>query len=311
MRCAVLCLMLLAVATSCEDEHEPTETPPPRIWPLAASALPLPTLPTSFPATGPAAPRRIVSLTPSATELIAVLGFEDRLVGRSRWCDVPASVQQLPDLGGLEDFQAERIADLRPDLVVLFDMLPDLRRVLETDFGIRCCSHRAEREADVFEGLRAVAKALDAEARGEALIRAIQTGLDALTQREARADPPRVLVMLDRNPPFVACPGSFVDLLLRAAGGVNAVMQPPLPRPWCQLHAEAMLDLAPDVILDLSIGENPAAALAAGEAFWRRFPQLPAVKNGRVHLLEAPVLVRPGPRMVAAAELLARIIKTR
>lgn len=302
-------LLIAMLMASCDGVQ--TSSPPPHIWPRAEFDLPLPMLPAGTPAAGPAAPHRIVSLTPSATEMIAVLGFGDRLVGRSRWCDVPASVRELPDLGGLEDFQAERIADLKPDLVVLFDMLPDLRRVLEADFGVSCCSHRAEREADVFEGLHAVAKALDAEARGAALITEIRRGLALLTQREASATPPRVLIMLDRSPPFVACPGSFVDLLLRAAGGVNAVTKPPLPRPWCQLHAEALLDLAPDVILDLSIGENPEASLAAGEAFWRRFPQLPAVKTGRVHLLEAPVLVRPGPRMVAAAELLARIIKTR
>ena len=306
---STLPLMLLLVA--CDAAGPNLAPPPPRIWPQTTFDLPLPTLPPDAPPPGRNSPKRIVSLTPSATEMIAVLGFEDRLVGRSHWCDVPASVQNLPDLGGLADFQAERIADLKPDLVVLFDMLPELKKLLTEDFGIKCCAHRAERDDDLFDGLRAVARALDAEARGEWLIRHIQSGLSDLSQRMRSEAPPRVLVILDRHPPFAACPGSFVDLLLRAAGGVNAVTNPPLDRPWCQLHAEALFDLEPDVILDLSIGENAQASISAGADFWSRFSEVPAVQNGRVHMLEAPVLVRPGPRLLGAAELLARIIASR
>ncbi|MSR75129.1 MAG: hypothetical protein EXS14_06645 [Planctomycetes bacterium] len=310
MRASLLLLALLAGLAACTDETPKQALPPPRIWSGEDVTMPLPQLQGPLAPLGPRAPQRIVSLIPSATELVCVLGLEDRLVGRSRWCDSPESIRQLPDLGGLQDFQAERIADLKPDLVLLFDTLPSLEKTLSEEFHIQCVTPRTEREDQVFDGLRTSAHALDAAARGEALISALQQQLQEVEHQNASGPHPTVLVVLDRSPPFAACPGSFVDLLVRAAGGRNAVRIPPLERPWCALSAETIIDLAPDVIVDLSIGEDADDALKAGEAYWSTFPTLPAVRTGRVHLLKAPALARPGPRIVEAARLLARIIHT-
>lgn len=307
----LLICALLALSSGCSDAAPRPSVPTPRVWHAAVADLPLPQLRAPLPALGPNAPQRIVSLVPSVTELVCVLGLQDRLVGRSRWCDSPASVRDLPDLGGLQDFQAERIADLRPDLVLLFDTLPGLQETLSKQFHLRCVAPATEREDDVFAGLHTAALALDAAARGESLAADLKEQLLRLQQAHAAGPHPTVLVVLDRSPPFAACPGSFVDLLIRTAGGVNVVRTPPQERPWCALSVETILDLAPEVIVDLSVGDGADAAIKAGAEFWAALPMLPAVRNGRVHLLQAPALARPGPRIAEAAKLLAQVIHAR
>ena len=99
--------------------------------------------------------------------------------------------------------------------------------------------------------------------------------------------------MVQRDPFFVAGPGSYVDELLDILGWDNAVEG--LKARWPQLSAEGLLQFAPDVILDLGIGseETPQEAVA----YWQRFPSLPAVRDGRVRALRSQLLVRPGPAL--------------
>ena len=111
--------------------------------------------------------------------------------------------------------------------------------------------------------------------------------------------PTRVLFVVQRDPFFVAGPGSYVDELLAALGYENAARD--LGSAWPSISAEALLELAPDVLVDAAIGDESDDP----RDYWRRFESLPAVKSGRVRRMSSDAVVRPGPAIGEALDALA------
>ena len=312
-RSTVLLPLLLALGLAlAAGACAPSSPASPGIFTNTASdvfrTLPLPELDWTGTLVAEDAPSRIVSLIPSVTELIHVLGLGDRLVGRSHWCDWPPEVARLPDLGRLQNVSKERIVDLRPDIVIMFGSQDDLARSLERDFDIRVLQPPTESHERIFEGMRSVAAALGVPERGARLAAELERRLADVRAIAPSAHRPRVLVVLDRNPIFVPGRGSFVDSLLEAAGAENVAATLTDAGPWPTVTVERVMDWAPEVIVDLSIGDDPELSRREAARFWSAFPGIPAVRDGRVEILEAGVLVRPGPRIAAAAARLRELL---
>lgn len=238
----------------------------------------------------PAAPaaRRIVSLVPSATETLFALGVGDRVVGVSTYDDYPPEATARPRVGGMTNPSFEAIVALRPDAVVGVQgpidtgLLERLRGV-----GVRPLFPRVE---SIDEALRAIDTfgALVRRPDAASALRArVDAELRAVRARAATTRHPRTLAVFSQRPMIVAGPGSWVDELLRVAGGDNVVTAgaryPTVPleqaRAW-----------APEVVLDLS-WQTGGGDIAAGLA-------------PRVVRLDDPVFVRPGPRLGEAARRL-------
>jgi iron complex transport system substrate-binding protein len=257
----------------------------------------------------PTAPQTIVSMIPSVTELLFTIGLGDRVVGRDDWSDWPPEAQTRPSLGNQQTSSVERIADVRPDLVVFWKHLPDKSRQLSELFRLRIVTPGTENRSEVFDGIVEVAAACAVPERGRQLVAFLGKGLEGVRERWRARPRPRVLLVLDRGQAFFV-PGkaSFVQELFdicnleNVAAGLSAGN-------WPAVSLEQVLDWDPDVVLDLSLGAaaTPAQVVEA-HAYWRQHATLAAVKRGRVVVLNAGVLVRPGPRLVAVAEELARIV---
>lgn len=253
-------------------------------------------------AAGTGVVRRIVTLGPNVTEMLFALGAGDRVVGVSRYDDYPPEALRLPRVGGLLDPSFEAIVSLRPDAVVGVQG-PLNRAVLDRieSLGIRTLFPRVESVADVrtaitafgaFVGRPEAAVALNARIAAE--IAVVRAGVE-------RLQPPTVLAVFGQRPITVAGPGSIVDELLTLANARNAVRSGPR---WPALALEAVLALAPDVVLDLTSMERLGALAEA----WSGYPSIPAVRNGRVVRLEDPMLLRPGPRIAQALAVYARAV---
>jgi iron complex transport system substrate-binding protein len=249
-----------------------------------------------------------VSLIPSVTELVFALGEGHRLVGRSHWCDWPPEARALPDLGRFESFSKERIVDLRPDLVIVFRAQEAMAKSLREDFGIPTLTAMTESRAEVFDGIEQVAGALGVPEKGRELVQRLKDGLEDV-RRDCAAKPRvRALVVFDRNPLYVPGPRSFVDDLLEIVHAENVARSLETKSAWPVASLESVIDWDPEVIVDLSVGEDRERAIADGRRFWERYPALRAVREQRVRFLDAVLLVRPGPRMVEAARLLAGVV---
>ena len=254
------------------------------------------------------APRRIVSLAPSVTEILFALGLGDRVAGVTDFCDFPAEAQSRPHVGGFKGKSLEAIVGLSPDLVIgtrdgneeqLFQSLARLR--------IPVLSVQPATVLEAIASMRTIAAAAGRPEAGQRLAAELEARLHALADRVRGAPRPRVLFVYGRDPLVLAGPGTFADDMLHWAGGDNVAADAGLPYPRFSL--EAVVARVPEVIVEGAMGSEGAADAAdAARAYWSRWPSLPAVRDGRIALIEEDLISRPGPRLLDGLDLLARAL---
>ena len=247
-----------------------------------------------------ASPRRIVSLLPSLTETVCALGQCQRLVGVDRFSNWPASVRVLPQLGGLDDAPIEAIVALKPDLVLLAASARVTSRL--ESLGIKVLALEPKNFADVQRVLHQVGVLLDVP-DAERVWRNINAAmLAAVASVPARARGARVYFEVSREP-YAAGASSFIGEMLTRLGLGNIV--PAAMGPFPQLNPEFVVRADPDLIM---IGDGSAQGLdqRPGWAGMR------ALRERRVCAFkpeQADMLVRPGPRMAQAAQLMAQCVR--
>jgi iron complex transport system substrate-binding protein len=256
-----------------------------------------------------APPARIVSLTPSATELVAAAGGLGRLVGVDRYSAWPPEVASLPRVGDFLRPSFEAILRLEPDLVVLAAVQTEVAEGLR-GAGVRTLALDVHTVADVRDGLRQVGDAIGEPARAAAAIDALDETVAAVRRRAAARQGsarPRVLVVIDRElgglgNMVAAGAGSYLDELLAVLGADNVLAGAGVRYP--KISVEAILRAEPDVILDASFTPDPDAA----RRDWRPLDTVPAVASGRVHLLNDTMYLAPSPRLGEALRGLEEMI---
>lgn len=286
------------------------------------------------------APSRIVSLLPSATEIVCALGAQDRLVGISHECDFPAAIRDRPvltrsriDTSGtsLAIDQAvrgvianalsiyavddDRLAELAPDVIVTQDLcevcavsLDDVRaavaRLAHRD-GIRIISLRPTRLADVLGDIERVAAGIDAIERGAAVRAGLEARIRGIAQRAtSAARRPRVISLEWMEPLMIG--GTWMPELVELAGGeaVGVVAGAPAPT----ITSAELAALAPEVVVIKPCGFSLARALEERAVIER---DVLAVLGGaaRVYVTDGNAYFnRPGPRLVESLEIMAACI---
>jgi len=167
--------------------------------------------------------RRVVSLAPSLTEIVFLLGRGGSLVGVTRFCNVPAAASGLPKIGGVSDPDVERIVALLPDLVLCTtDGNPrDKVRALE-EMGIPCFAVAPQDLDAVFTAIERLGVLLGAADRGRAEAGALRRRARLASPSSRDAEKPAVLFVVSTAPIIAAGEGTFMDELVRLAGGRNA-----------------------------------------------------------------------------------------
>jgi iron complex transport system substrate-binding protein len=263
----------------------------------------------------PAVPSRIVSTSPSITETLFALGLGDRVVGVSAYCRFPPQAATLPKVGTFLKPDAELIAGLRPDLVIVHEVSAGLDRRLAALRIPFVVVDRGTLES-VFSSIRQIGAAAGVADRAGALNADIDRRLAKMREAAASRPHPRVLFIIGRRPGMLADlvavgPGSYLNSLVSIAGGRNVLDlegQPEYPR----ISMETVLRLDPDVIVDtVDMGDTPAERSRRGplnQRLWSAYGTLTAVRTHRVHAATTDALVVPGPRIVDAAEWVAVLL---
>jgi iron complex transport system substrate-binding protein len=288
MLMAALCVMLLVGGCS-RPEPQPAAHP---LWVVDDVGR---TVSLEWPA------KRVISLIPAQTEIVKLLAGPAVLVARTQW-DHDEELSHLPSIGNALTPSVEWLAAQRPDLIVAW---PDAqsRDVVQrlTDVGIPVYASRVESIADIRSMVQRLGVLLGAEDRAAALERDLDAQLDSVRAFVAGRPKPRVLYLLNVDPPTIAGPGTFVDELISVAGGENAFSD--LRQLWPQISLEEIVRRQPDVIIRASerAVADPLAGLA-GRAGWR---ELAAVRSGRVHGVDPDLFNRAGVTVGHAARLMA------
>jgi len=250
-------------------------------------------------------PSRVVALAPNLAELVFLLGRQELLKGVTQYSNEPTAARALPRVGSYVRLDIEKILALHPDLCLAVkdgNPLPVIERLVDLGIAVYVVDPKnLEDIVTMVGGLGDLLGAPEAAARIEADMRGRMARVAArVATSPAR---PGVFFQIDAAPIVSAGSRTFIDELITRAGGRNlAAGSQAYPRyDW-----EEILRLAPEVVIVASMaGGHSAAELKAG---WQRWPQIPAVKNDRIHVVSADLFDRPGPKLVDGLEVFARII---
>ena len=240
-------------------------------------------------------PKRLVVLTPSLVEIAFALDLGPRVVGVTKFATYPKETAQVPKVGDFLQPNVEIIASLKPDMVLLDAVQVNAQASLKAA-GIYTLALPVESIEDVRAAVRAVGAATGRQAAADRLIDQINADLRAASVRHAGRARPRVLFAVDREVGSLrnlvcAGPGTYIDDLIRRAGGENVLGDAKLR--FFRVAPEEIVARKPTVILDAV--HTTDAARARDD--WRALPTVPAVQSGRVHVLDDPAFVTPGPRL--------------
>ncbi len=258
------------------------------------------------PAASPAS--RIVSLAPSATEVLFALGLGDRVVGVTKYCAFPPEVRTKPQIGGYYDPNYEAVIQARPDLIVTLPEHEEVRaECRKLGVKVLMVDHRTVR--GILESITTLGASCGIPEQAAVLRSSLEARIQKIGSRAAGRSRPRVLVSIGRmagdgtNTRITACgPGGFYDELIGLAGGVNALEQGVV---FPALSPEGLLAVNPEVIIDLWPDLHEKGLNA--ETIRRLWKALPGVK-ARIDVVGETYAVVPGPRVVLLLEDFARAI---
>jgi len=262
-------------------------------------------------AQAPRPPARIVSLVPSATEMLFAMGAGSRVAGVSSFDRFPPEVQRLPKVGALVDPDVERILSLRPDLVIAYASQGDFLAQLERAH-VPVYVYRHGSLPDITAVMRDLGTRIGMPAEAARAAAEVDRGLSEVRAAVAGKPRPRTLLVIGREPQSlraISVSGGygFLHDLLDLAGGSNVFAD--VKRESMMVTTETILARSPEAIVELHYSDRASPSEEAQERkAWALLPGVPAVRNGRIHLLYGGALVVPGPRVVLTARAFARAL---
>lgn len=247
-----------------------------------------------------AAPQRIVSLNPTTTELIFALGAGNHLVGRTAWDLFPDSARLVPDLGpGLRP-NVEAVLGAHPDLVILYgsnDNRAAARRLRAA--GVNTVALKIDSIAQFQRAVSLLGLVLGDSVRAALVRDTVTRSIEAARIASGSLRRPSVFWHIWDAPPITIGRGSYMNELTEIAGATNVYGDVAAPSPAVAI--EDVVKRNPDYML---AGPDGAATLRK-DPRWR---QVPAVRAGRILVLDTMLIARPGVRLGEAAWSLARLL---
>lgn len=253
---------------------------------------------------------RVVSLAPSATEMVFAVGAGDRLVGVTTFCNYPEQAKEIAKVGDTMTPNMESIIALKPDIVLVStaSQIETFTKTLEQN-GIAVFVMNPESLHGVMTNLTQLSTMFGTEVETAKLVRDLEDRSNALSQfrlyrdetpaaLEARVKPVSVFVQISKEPLFTAGKTSFLTEVISDSGGRSVTAN--IDGAYPKISKETALALNPQVIVLSESDDNKEPNEV--------FKNSPAVKNGRILKVNADLLSRPGPRLVDAMEQIAKFL---
>jgi iron complex transport system substrate-binding protein len=244
-------------------------------------------------------PQRIVSLAPSNTEILFVLGLGDKVVGVTDYCDYPPEALDKEKVGGYANPDIEKIVALDPDLILVaygtpMDVINNMVGLGLTVFGTKT-TDLDDLLNDITTVGNITGKEVEAQALTSEMASKIEAVADATSELQQR---PRVFYMLWNDPLWTAGSGTFIDELIEKAGGVNICQN---ITGYSEISLEYVLASDPEIIItsegsyDWAINATELASTNASQ-------------TGRIYTCDDNLVQRPGPRLVEGLEWFAHFV---
>ena len=250
------------------------------------------------------APQRVITLLPSLGEIVCELKACDLLVGVDRYSNWPERVKTLPKLGGLDDTQLEALVKLKPDLVLLARSSRVTQRL--ESMGIKVIALEPQSQEDMHRVIQQIAGALhlpNSKERAELLWQSIQQKLEVAAARVPKTAKGARIYFEAGSGYFAAGEASYIGETLKRLGLVNVVT--PSMGSFPQVNPEFVVKANPQIIF---MGERAATDLKTRPG-WNRIESIQQQKICSFTPDQSDIVVRSGPRIPEAAELMVACLK--
>ncbi len=253
--------------------------------------------------------RRIVSLAPHVTELLFAAGGGERIVGTVSYSDYPPQARDIPRVGDNKALDLERIAAMKPDLVVVWrhgnaQRQTDRLRAL----GIPLFYSEPRKLETIPDELEKLGVLLGTGPVAKRAADDFRQRVDALRKTYAARPPVTVFYQVWQQPLMTLNGQHLVSDLLTLCGGRNLFAnETPLV---ATVSEEAVVAGNPEVMLTAGMGATPTDKPLADFAMWARWKQMTAVARGNLFTIDGDLVNRAGPRVVQAAELICKDLET-
>ena len=244
--------------------------------------------------------QRIISLTPHITELLFAAGAGTRIAGAAEYSDYPAAAQKIPRIGSHQRLDLERIASLRPDLVVAWQQGGERQTEQIRRLGLPIFMSESRSLADIAPAIEALGALAGTGAEAGRAAAAFRTRLQQLQQLHAGKPPVRVFFQIWSAPVMTVNGQHLISEALRTCGGVNVFAA--LPQLAPAIDTEAVLAANPDII----IASADDAARPPWLDGWNAWPRLNAVRDEQLVSVASGIITRHSPRILDGIEKICR-----
>ena len=255
-------------------------------------------------------PQRIVSLSPSVTEILYGIGAWPQVIAVSQFCTYPDDVKSKPRVNGWDKTNLEQVMALKPDFVIGVDAQEPFLRDKLTGLGVRSLFVKSQTLADIIASMKQIGRGTGHEQEAADLSVKTQAEIDAVRKAVGDRPHPRVLCIVDRVPGtirdlYTATKGSYLDELISIAGGDS--IAPQGDHGYGKINKEAVLTLNPEVIIDMvqgskgNFGEDPVAV-------WNELAEVRAVREKRIYSMSDPSVIHPSQFVGQTAKVFAKAL---
>jgi iron complex transport system substrate-binding protein len=253
----------------------------------------------------PDSPERIVSLAPSITETLFALGLDRRIVGVTNYCNYPEKAKGIPRIGGFVNLSLEKIAALRPDLIIATadgNRKETVRHLQK--LGLTVYVVNPSNIDEIFTSIQGIGRITGRGEASEALVAKLKQRVNAVVRRTARLPKPRVFFQVGSDPVVTVGRNTFLDELIALAGGINVGHGESIKYPRYSL--EGVIASAPDIIV-IAPMDKRSGDFHKIKKGWQRWQGVPAVAHGRIFRIDPDMVNRASPRIVDALEEMSRM----
>ena len=255
-------------------------------------------------------PQRIVSLSPSVTEILYGIGAWPQVIAVSQYCTYPDDVKNKPRVNGWDKTNLEQVMALKPDFVIGVDAQEPFLRDKLNGLGMGSLFVKSQTLADILASIEEIGRATGHEQEATDLSAKTRGEIDAVRKAVADLPHPRVLCVVDRVPGtirdlYTATRGSYLDELIDIAGGES--IAPLAEHGYGKINKEAVLTLNPEIVIDMvqgskgKFGEDPIAV-------WNELGEIRAVRDKHIYSLTDPSVIHPSQFVGHTAQVFARAL---
>lgn len=258
----------------------------------------------------PSQPQRIVSLSPSNTEILGALGLIDQVVGVTDYSNYPAEAATKTNVGGYTEINSEKVVALNPDIVIADSGNGNETIDYLRGLGLNVVVLNPTDIEGILKDIVLVGKATGTEDKANSLVDSMSDRINSIKEKVATSSTkPTVAHVVSYDPIYVAGKDTYQDQVISVAGGKNAFSN---IDGWGTINIENLINKDPDYVMINSgtgmLDENGSNPVYDYFKQNTQVQSLTAVKNDHFILVEADIISRGGPRIVDAIEMVAELI---